>query len=105
MLSVGEAHQVQLIDPSTSYGKGSTETSSTQEIKQSKKVALQHESHVLRTTRFLNAAIFTIAPQNAMGQMKYYLLHIRSDEIRRKDYGGGKTSRKVLQKKAKQPPT
>lgn len=81
MLTVGEAHQVQLIDPSTSHGKGSMETQSTQEIKQSKKVTLQHERHVLKTTCFLDAAVFTISPQNTMGQMKYYLLQIRSDEI------------------------
>lgn len=107
MLSIGEAHQVQLIDPSTSHRKGNMETQPTQEIKQLKKVTLQCESHVLKTTHFLNAAVFTVAPQNTMDQMKYYFLQIRSDQMRydEKTMGTGKRSKKVLKKKAKQPST
>lgn len=69
MLSIGEAHQVELIDPSTSHGKGSMETQSTQEMKQLKKVTLQCDSHIFKATCFLKAAVFTVAPQNTMGQI------------------------------------
>ena len=79
--SVGEAHQAQLTDPSISHGKDSMEKQSIPEIKQLEEVTLQYESHVLKTTCFLNTAVFTTAPQNTMGQMTHRFLQIRSDEI------------------------
>lgn len=101
MLSIGEAHQVQLIYLSTSHRKGSMETQSTQEIKQLKKVTLQCESHVLKTTHLLNAAVFTVAPQNTMDQMKYYFLQIRSDQIWWKDNGDREKKQEGPEKESK----
>lgn len=62
---------------------------------------MQHESHVLRATHFLNAAVFTIAPQNNMGQRKYYFLQIRSDEIWWKDNGEGEKQQEGPAKESK----
>lgn len=83
-----------------SHGKGRVETQHTQEIKQLEKVILQCEGYILKTTLFLNVAIFTIAPQNVTGQIKYYFLQLQYDE---NTMGREKKSRKVLQNKANNP--